>query len=104
MAHSQITFENPQTGQIKQAPAGFSWTVLFFGALPALFRGHWVGFFIMLICALITFGLSTLVFMFIYNKMYINHLIGEGYKAKTGSAELDYIEGKIGMQLPRFAV
>jgi hypothetical protein len=101
MGYATVTFENPKTGQIKQAPIGFSWTVLFFGAIPALFRGHWSGFAIMFIFALVTFGLSRLVFMFIYNKMYVNHLIGEGYKANTASSDLDYIQGKLGLTLPK---
>ena len=102
MAHAKIYFENPRTGQMKEAPVGFSWTVLFFNALPALFRGHWVGFFIMLICSLLTFGLSGLVFIFIYNKMYVKHLISEGYKAKGATADLDYLQQKMGILLPRF--
>lgn len=101
MAYAKIFFENPKTGQMKEAPVGFSWTVLFFNALPSLFRGHWSGFAIQLICALLTFGLSGLVFMFIYNKMYVKHLISEGFKAKNGSSDLDYIQQKIGLQLPR---
>lgn len=87
---------------MKEAPIGFSWTVLFFNALPALFRGHWSGFLIMVICAFLTFGLSGLVFMFIYNKMYVKHLIGEGYKAKSATADLDYLQQKLGLPLPMF--
>jgi hypothetical protein len=100
MAHSTLTFENPHTGQIKQAPVGFSWTTFFFGAFPALFRGHWAGFLIMLICAIPTAGLSTLVMMFIYNKMYIKHLIGQGYKVRHATADIGYLQGKLGMELP----
>ncbi len=104
MAHSTITFENPNTGQIKQAPIGFSWTVLFFGALPALFRGHWSGFAIMLICAILTASLSNLVFMFIYNKMHAKHLISEGYKVRHATADMRYLETKLGMELPLVGV
>lgn len=88
------------TGQVKEAPVGFSWTVFFFGFFPALFRSHWAGFAIMLIFSVITFGLSNLIFMFIYNKMYIKHLISEGYKAKTASADLDFVQQKSGIQIP----
>ena len=101
MAHSTITFANPNTGQIKQAPIGFSWTTFFFGVFPALFRGHWAGFAIMLLCAMLTAGLSNLVFMFIYNKMYTKHLISEGYKVRHATADLRYLQGKLGMELPQ---
>ena len=83
MAYTSIMFENPNTGAIKEAPVGFSWTVLFFGFFPPLFRGDWKWAAIMLILALITFNLSGLVFMFIYNKLYIKDLIGSGFKAKS---------------------
>lgn len=103
MAYAKIYFQNPMTGQVKEAPVGFSWTTFFFGFFPALFRGHWVGFAILFFVGLITFGISNLVFMFIYNKMYIKHLISEGYKAKGGSADLDFIQQKSNIQIPRLA-
>ena len=101
MAYAKIYFENPNTGQIKEAPVGFSWTVFFFGFFPSLFRGHWAGAIIIFLCALITVSLSNFVFMFIYNKMYIKHLISEGYKAKNATADLDFIQQKFGSQIPR---
>lgn len=103
MAYAKIYFENPKTGQVKEAPVGFSWTVFFFGFIPALFRGHWVGVAIIIFTAMLTFGLSVFVFMFIYNKMYIKHLIEEGYNAKSASADLDFIQQKLGLPIPRLA-
>ena len=81
MAFDKITFTNPQTGKTKKAPVGFSWTVLFFGPFPAFFRGDWKWGLIMLLAFLLTAGLSDLVFMFIYNKLYIKGLIARGYQA-----------------------
>lgn len=101
MAHSKVYFKHPPSGRMREAPVGFSWTTLFFGPLPALFRAHWVGFLVILITAFLTFGLSGLVFMFIYNKWYVKHLIGEGYKATEATADLDYLSQKIGMPIPR---
>lgn len=101
MAYAKIYFENPNTGQMKEAPVGFSWTVLFFNFFPPLFRGHWAGFAILILAAIITFGLSSFVFMFIYNKMYVKYLIGEGYKAKSASADLNFIQQKMNLNLPR---
>lgn len=102
MAHAKIYFENPITGKMREAPVGFSWTVFFFGVFPSLFRQHWSGFLIMIICGALTMGLSHLVFMFIYNKMYIKNLINDGYKAKTATADFDFLEKKLGLQIPRF--
>ena len=101
MAFTSIIFKNPNTGAIKEAPVGFSWTVLFFGLFPPLFRGDFKWAIILLILALITAGLSNLVFMFIYNKLYIKDLIGSGFKAQSiASGDLNYASAKIGMQIP----
>jgi len=85
MAYGSIFFENPHTGAIKEAPIGFSWTVLFFDFFPPLFRGDMKWAIIFFILALITFGCSALVFMFLYNKIYIRDLIGLGFKVKEFS-------------------
>jgi hypothetical protein len=101
MAYTKIIFENPNTGGIKEAPVGFSWTVFFWNFFPAAFRGDWKFFWIMLALALITFGLSVLVFMFIYNKLYIKDLIGKGFKAKSiEDGNMDAASAKIGMPIP----
>lgn len=78
---------HPTTKQIKQVKVGFSWTTLFFGFFPALFRGDWKWALIMLGAALITFGLSPLVFMFIYNKLYINDLLAAGFVPADATSE-----------------
>jgi hypothetical protein len=101
MAYTSIMFKNPNTGAIKEAPVGFSWTTLFFGFFPALFRGDWKWGVIQFIIAMITFGLSGLVFMFIYNKLYIKDLIGAGFKAESiASGDMNYVGTKIGMEIP----
>lgn len=101
MAYTSIIFENPRTGAIKEAPVGFSWTVFFFGPLPPLFRGDWKFAILLFIIALFTFGLSNLVFMFIYNGLYIKGLIGDGFKAKSiGSGNFDEASTKVGIQIP----
>lgn len=83
MANNTIYFENPHNGQLREAPVGFSWTVFFFNCLPPMFRGDWKWFVIMLILTFVTFGLSALVFIFIYNKLYIQDLVNAGYKVKS---------------------
>jgi len=94
-----LTMENPKTGAIKQAPVGFSWTVLFFGIFPPLFRGDWKWLIIMWMLMLFTLGLSNLVFMFIYNKLYIKDLIGQGFKVMPND-DIEKHEKKLGFKLP----
>jgi membrane protein implicated in regulation of membrane protease activity len=89
---SQIALTHPNglhaTGYI-----GFSWTSLFFGGIPALFRGDWLGFFayfgLVVISAFATAGIATvviwLVWPFFYNRWHARRLVERGYQI-TGSA------------------
>jgi hypothetical protein len=102
MAFTSVVFKNPNTGAMKEAPIGFSWTVFFFGFLPPLFRGDIKWAAIMFIVACFTFGLSNFVFMFIYNKLYVKDLIDAGYKAQSiAKGELGYASAKLGFDIPR---
>ncbi|HGM1082511.1 TPA: hypothetical protein ACKOLN_002482 [Clostridioides difficile] len=80
-------------GMIKECKVGFSWTTFFFGFFPALFRGDWKWMIIELICACVTFGLSSIVFCFIYNKLYINDLLSKGY-TPASDADADILINK----------
>jgi len=98
-----LVMENPNTGIIKKAPVGFSWTTFFFGALPALFRGDMKWFFIQLLIAMFTCGLSAIVFMFIYNKIFIKKLLEKGYKVRdVEGGTLEVARQKLGINLPKF--
>lgn len=100
MAYATIDFHHLQTGALRQAPVGFSWTTLFFGFFPALIRGHWTGALIIFLIGFFTFGLSQMVFAFIYNKMYVRHLLGEGFKLSTASTDPAYLSRRLRIELP----
>lgn len=79
MAYRLETMIHPQTKHKVYAPIGFSWTTLFFGFFPALLRGDFIWAAIQIICAIITFGFSGLVFPFLYNDIYVKGLLKDGY-------------------------
>lgn len=83
MAFDTVYLENPRTGQVRSAPIGFSWTTFFFGPFPMLFRSSFKWFAIIFLLAVFTWGLSSLVFMFIINRLYLNDLLKDGYKFKA---------------------
>lgn len=64
---------------ITKTKTGFSWTTLLFGCFVPVFRKDWKYFGIMLLFSILTFGLSHIVFGFIYNKLYIKGLLRNGY-------------------------
>lgn len=101
MAFSTLNLKHPEYEVVKQAPVGFSWTVLLFGFFPPLFRGDWKWAMVILIAALCTFGLSTLVFMFIYNKLYVKSLLDRGYTSLDSEEVLNPIEARLGMKIPK---
>ena len=103
MAFASVNFKNPHNGQMREAPVGFSWTLLIFGCFLPMFRSDWKWAAIMFIIAILTGGLSWLFFPFVYNKIYVKELIKQGYKVVSvvGSDE-NSVGAKVGVALPRF--
>ena len=101
MAFLTLNLKHPDLQIIKQAPVGFSWTVFFFSFFPPVFRDDWKWALIILVGALFTFGFSTLVFMFIYNKLYVQSLLLQGYTSVDSEVVLEPIEAKLGLKIPR---
>jgi len=81
MAYATITVSNGL--ELKKVPLGFSWTTFFFSGFPALMRGHWswaIGLFAL---NMITWGISSVVAAFFYNKVYAKKLFLSGYAVTT---------------------
>ena len=75
----KLSLTLPHTHQMKHIKVGFSWTTLFFAFMPALIRGDFKWFSIQLVCAAFSLDFSSLIFAFIYNRLYINDLLEKGY-------------------------
>ena len=100
MAFATINFQN-KSGIVKEAPVGFSWTTFFFGFFPALIRGDWLWALIICAATFVTFGLSGIVFAFIYNRLYIQGLLKQGFKVKNYSGNKALIEQKAQIKLKK---
>ena len=83
-----VTLVHEETRLTKQVKVGFSWTTLFFGCLPALFRGDLKWTIVQFLLNICTFGLFSLVFAFFYNKIYVRELIEKGYRAVDSESEI----------------
>ena len=99
MAFATINLE--RDGLIKEAPVGFSWTTLFFGFFPALIRGDMKWALVMFAIGFFTLGFSSFVFCFIYNRLYIQSLIENGYKVKNYYGNKAQIEATLSMWLKK---
>lgn len=82
-----IQLKHKTSGIMKTGYFGFSWTTLFFGGFPALFRGDFltfIGTFVVLfLIGIVTFGVGAFIAMFIwaffYNGYYTRKLLEKGY-------------------------
>ena len=75
-----IPMIEPQTQKRTTAYTGISWTCLFFGPFPALYRGHVLGFVGMSLMNLATLGFSLPVFIFVYNAWHYHSLLARGFR------------------------
>ena len=57
---------------------------------------------IQIILQVLTFSLSAFIFAFIYNKMYINYRLEDGYRFSSvgGAKSRELIEAELGIKLP----
>ena len=101
MAFSTVNLKHPEFEVTKEAPVGFSWTILFFGFFPPLFRGDFKWAIVILLTALFTAGLSVFIFMFVYNKIFLKSLLEQGYTSIDSEEVLTPIEAKLTMKIPR---
>lgn len=93
------TLPNPNTGLIKTAPLGFSWTTQLFGPLPALCRGDLKWFLIQAVLTPVV--LPTLIFPFVYNRVYLQRMLEKGYKVQSTGGKSPHGEVMRGGSLPR---
>ena len=98
MAFATIKLKS-KNGSIKEAPVGFSWTVFFVSWLVPLSRGDWKWAIIIFIPIFLTFGLSSILFAFIYNRTYIEGLLKQGYTIKSYSGDKKLIEASAQINL-----
>ena len=96
-----IMMQNPQTGIVKKGFYGFSWTTLFFGGFPAIFRGDLVEGVLVLVANFLSFGLVSFVWAFIYNKRYTLKLVQQGYQFSGDEASIAMARSRLGIIDPR---
>ena len=104
---TKIRMQNPRTGETVTGFYGFSWTTLFFGAFPALFRKDFITFIgtfiVLIILAFLTMGIGSMIGMiiwaFMYNKYYTTNLIKKGFAFAGTNTENELASGKLNLHL-----
>jgi len=84
---SIVMLKHRDSGIVRRGFYGFSWTTLFFGFWPALFRSDFItfigGFVVLVLLGVFTFGIGSAIAMFVwaflYNKYYTRKLLERGY-------------------------
>lgn len=112
MAHGNVIVVNPVTEQVKQLPVGYSWTVLFFGFFPTLFRQDWknaaiVGGILVVTGMFFMAWVPLIIFSFIYNdKMCLKDHLDNGWKIRDyiGKKSLTEVSYSLGYNLDKFMV
>jgi len=105
---TRIALTHKETGLVKDGFYGFSWTTLFFGFFPALFRGDFITFLggiaIMVIVGAATMGIGAFVigiaWAFFYNKYYTRKLLERGYRLASTDAENARAASALGIVAP----
>lgn len=93
-----IMMLNPQNGIVKKGFYGFSWTTLFFGGFPAIFRGDLRTGILVIIINILTCGIAGIIWAFIYNKSYTLKLIEKGYIFQGSSESVIEAKSYLGIQ------
>ena len=68
------------SGIAKNGFIGYSWTYLFFGWFVPVVRGELGVGVLHLVITLVSFGLSQLIFPFLYNRQYMNRMLTSGWR------------------------
>ncbi|MDR1397218.1 MAG: hypothetical protein LBJ14_05755 [Desulfarculales bacterium] len=92
-----VMMKNPETGVVKKGFYGFSWTSLFFGGFPAIFRGQIGLGLIVILVTFVTVGIGGIIWAFIYNKRYTTGLLEKGYIFADSEGKNDAARAKLGV-------
>jgi CHASE2 domain-containing sensor protein len=83
------------SGIAKSGYVGFSWTYLVFGWFVPVIRGELGVGVLHLVITFVSFGLSQLIFPFLYNRQYMNRMLTAGWALDTNDPHYDIAKEKL---------
>jgi len=91
----RIRIVHSSSGVGKNGYVGYSWTYLIIGWFVPVFRGELVIGLIHLVITLVSFGLSQIVFPFVYNRQYMNRMLTSGRVLDSIDSNYEMAKGKL---------
>ena len=83
------------SGIAKNGYIGYSWTYLLFGWFVPVVRGELGVGVLHLVITLVSFGLSQLIFPFLYNRQYMNRMLTSGWVLDIADPNYDLARQKL---------
>jgi len=83
------------SGIAKNGYIGYSWTYLLFGWFVPVVRGELGVGVLHLVITLVSFGLSQLIFPFLYNRQYMNRMLTSGWVLDIADPNYDLVRQKL---------
>ena len=83
------------SGIAKSGYVGFSWTYLVFGWFVPVIRGELGVGVLHLVITFVSFGLSQLIFPFLYNRQYMNRMLTAGWALDTNDPNYGVAKEKL---------
>jgi hypothetical protein len=83
------------SGIAKDGYIGFSWTYLLFGWFVPVIRGEIGVGLIHLAITFVSFGLSQLIFPFLYNRQYMNRMLTSGWTLDSSDPNYELARQKL---------
>ena len=85
------------SGLVKVGYVGYSWTYLVFGWFVPVVRGELGVGVLHLVITLVSFGLSQLIFPFLYNRQYMVRMLTSGWELDANDPHYDLARRKLNM-------
>ena len=87
------------SGIAKDGYVGFSWTYLLFGWFVPVIRGEVGVGLIHLVITFVSFGLSQLIFPFLYNRQFMNRMLTSGWTLDSADPNYELARQKLNIVL-----
>jgi CHASE2 domain-containing sensor protein len=88
------------SGMVKDGYIGYSWTYLVFGWFVPVVRGELGIGVLHLVITLVSFGISQLIFPFLYNRQYMVRMLTNGWELDASDPNYELARRKLKIKSP----